>query len=418
MAQAERIAYINVNLPIAAGSADVTTALLALFTLLVAAKAGEELFRRIHQPVVVGEILAGAIVGPSVLALVELDTVVQVFAELGVIFLLFWVGLETKIGDVRSVGKSATRVGVLGVVIPAGAGLGLALAAGASTATALFIGAALAATSVGITSAIMIELNIHDGVAGRTILSAAVLDDILALVFLAIATGVASEGGVQIGELALLIGLSALFLGFFGLGGAKILRDRPQLLESPRFADSPLLPAVIICLGFAVLASEIGLAAVIGAFLAGMIIAETRDQNSIESEVAPLYAFFGPFFFAVIGAQIDISEFASLETDLLLVGITLLAIVTKYAGAWIGTIGMIRRDRKIVSAGMVPRGEVGIIVAGLGFSQGVIEADIFAVVVGMSILTTLLAPFLIRSAANETDDQVPVDPNPPPPRTV
>lgn len=410
---------MSFSIPFAAGSADVTSALLALFVLLLAAKVGEEVCRRIGQPVVVGEIAAGVIVGPSVLAIVELDTVVQVFAELGVIFLLFWVGLETKLGDIRSVGKAATRVGVLGVVIPVGAGVGIALAAGASTATALFIGAALAATSVGITSAILVEMKIHDGVAGRTILGAAVIDDVLALVFLAIATGVASEDGIQPLDLTLLIGLSAVFLFVFGLGGSRLLQKQPQILEAPRFADSPLLPAVLICLGLAVLASEIGLAAVIGAFLAGMIIAETRDQNSIESEVAPLYAFFAPFFFATIGAQIDLAQFKDFSTDLILVGVTVLAIATKYLGAWIGAKDLGRRDRKIVSVGMVPRGEVGIIVAGLGYSQGVIEADIFAVVVGMSILTTLIAPYMIRSAAKTTDDgQAPEEPNPPEPRTV
>lgn len=404
--------------PFAASTDEVSAALLALFVLLVAAKVGEEICRRIHQPVVVGEILAGVVVGPYALGLVELDSVVRVFAELGVIFLLFWVGLETKLGDIRSVGRSATRVGVFGVVIPVVAGSGAALALGSSTAEALFIGAALAATSVGITSAILIELEIHDGAAGRTILGAAVIDDVLALVFLAIATGIATEGGVNAVDLLLLIVLSAGFLVFFGFGGSKLLANKPQILEAPRFADTPLLPAVIICLGLAVLAAEIGLAAVIGAFLAGMIIAETRRQNSIESEVAPLYAFFAPFFFTVIGAELDINQFTDLKTDGLLIGITILAIVTKYSGAWLGSKALSARDRAIVSVGMVPRGEVGIIVAGLGYTKHVIEADIFAIVVGMSILTTLVAPYMIRAAARKKDAQAPEEPNPPSPLAV
>jgi Kef-type K+ transport system membrane component KefB len=374
--------------------------LLALFILLVAAKIGEEICRRIDQPVVAGEILAGLIVGPSVLALVELDSVTDVFAELGVIFVLFWVGLETKIGDLKTVGRSATSVGVLGVVVPVAAGFVLAIAFGASTATALFIGAALAATSVGITSAILVELGIHDGKAGRTILGAAVIDDVLALIVLAVATGLAESGNIQFGDVAILLVISIGFLAFIGLGGSRLLQARPQILEAPKFADTPLLPSVIICLGLAVLAEEIGLAAVIGAFLAGMIIAETREQNSIETEIAPLYAFFAPFFFATIGAQVDIAAFKDLTNDLLLLGITLLAIVTKYAGAWIGAKSLGDRDRMIVSAGMVPRGEVGVIVAGIGYAEGVIDADLFAVVVGMSILTTLIAPYMIRAAAN------------------
>jgi Kef-type K+ transport system membrane component KefB len=391
-----------IEIPFAAASDQVSESLLALFILLLAAKIGEEICRRIHQPVVIGEILAGTIVGPSVLGLIHIDTVLSVFAELGVIFLLFWVGLETKLGDIRQVGRPATLVGVFGVVIPVAAGLGGAFALGASTATAVFIGAALAATSVGITSAILVELDLQSGPAGRTILGAAVIDDVLALMILAIATGIASEGGISVGEIALLLLLSVVFLGIFGLGGSKLLSKRPAILEAPKFADSPLMPAVLICLGLAVLAAEIGLAAVIGAFLAGMIVAETRDQNSIEAEVAPLYAFFAPFFFAVIGAQLDVERLADTTNLLLLLGITVVAVLTKYVGAWLGGGSLSKRDRSIVSVGLIPRGEVGVIVAGLGYAKGAINADIFAVVVGMAILTTLIAPYMIRASARKT----------------
>ncbi|MFY9488126.1 MAG: cation:proton antiporter [Solirubrobacterales bacterium] len=387
---------------LAAGNQDVADGLLALFVLLIAAKLGEEIFRRIKQPVVIGEIAAGLVVGPAVLGFVELTTVVEVFSELGVIFLLFWVGLETKLSDLTTVGRSATAVGLLGVMLPTGIGIGLALAFGASTATALFIGAALAATSVGITSALLVELDLQSTRAARTILGAAIIDDVLALIVLAIATGIAVDGDLDVGDIGLLIAIVIGFVGFVAIGGSRLLRAQPQILETPRFADSPLMPAVIICLGLAVLSAEIGLAAVIGAFLAGMIIAETRDQNTIETEVAPLYAFFAPFFFATIGAQVAISAFKELETIALLVGVTALAVATKYLGAWLGTRGMNRTDRKIVSAGMVPRGEVGVIVAGIGLNEGVIEPDIFAVIVGMSILTTLVAPYMVRGAARES----------------
>lgn len=393
------------TLPFAAGTSEVSDALLHLFILLLAAKVGEEVCRRLHQPVVIGEILAGTIVGSSVLGLIEIDTVLEVFAELGVIFLLFYVGLETKLGDIRQVGKSASLVGVFGVVIPVACGIAAALALNASTATALFIGAALAATSVGITSAILVELDLQSGRAGRTILGAAVIDDILALIILAVATGAASADGVNVGEIAVLLVVSVAFLAFIGLGGSQLLQRRPGILEAPRFADSPLLPSVLICLGLAVLAAEIGLAAVIGAFLAGMIIAETRDQNSIESEITPIYAFFTPFFFAVIGAQLDVGKFGDLENLAMLAGITVLAVITKFGGSWIGAKALGARDRAIVSAGMVPRGEVGVIVAALGYTKGVISNEIFAVVVGMAILTTLVAPYMIRAAAKKGSDQ-------------
>ena len=347
---------MTLSIPFASVESAVSSALLSLFLLLLAAKIGEEICRRIGQPVVAGEIVAGLIVGPSVLGWVEIDSVVATFAELGVIFVLFWVGLETKIGDLRTVGRSATSVGVLGVAVPVTAGFGLALAFGAGTATALFIGAALAATSVGITSAILIELGIHEGRAGRTILGAAVIDDVLALLVLAVATGLAEHGSVRMLDIVVLLVLAVGFLAFVGLGGSRLLQARPKILEAPHFADTPLMPAVIICLGLAVLAAEIGLAAVIGAFLAGMIIAETREQNSIEAEVAPLYAFFAPFFYASIGVQVNLAEFSNLNTDLLLVGVTALAVATKYLGAWLGAKSLGSRDRRIVSAGMVPRG--------------------------------------------------------------
>ncbi|MGH2840836.1 MAG: cation:proton antiporter, partial [Solirubrobacteraceae bacterium] len=285
------------------GIADVLT---DLFVVLLAAKLGDELFRRARQPTIVGEILAGLLVGPAVLGLVEPSEVLEVFAELGVVFLLFWVGLETRLSDLREVGPTALSVGVLGVAVPFAAGVGLGSALGESTATSLFLGAALVATSVGITSAVLIELGVLERRTSRTILGAAIVDDILALLLVAVAAGVAAEGGVDVGSIAVTVGVALAFVGFVALGGTKLLQTRPALLHAPRFSESPLLPAVIICLGLAAFAAQIGLAAIIGAFLAGMVIAETRDQHPIEAEIAPLYAFFPPFFFAFIGLQVSL----------------------------------------------------------------------------------------------------------------
>jgi Kef-type K+ transport system membrane component KefB len=157
---------------------------------------------------------------------------------------------------------------------------------------------------------------------------------------------------------------------------------------------------VILCLGLAALAAQIGLAAIIGAFLAGMIVAETRDQHPIEDEVAPLYAFFPPFFFVFIGLQVELDAFADADTILLLAGVTVLAAATKLAGGWIGARSLGHRAAAFVAVGMVPRGEVGIIVAGIGRASGVIDDDLFAVIVGMSVLTTLAVPPLLRVLAD------------------
>ena len=183
---------------------------------------------------------------------------------------------------------------------------------------------------------------------------------------------------------------------FVAVGGTRIVARWPDVFHAPRFSESPLLPAVILCLGLAALAAQIGLAAIIGAFLAGMVVAETKDRHDFEEEVAPLYAFFPPFFFVAIGLQVDLDALADGQTLALLAGVTALAAATKFAAAWVGARGLGRPDSLIVGVGMVPRGEVGIIVASIAVTEGVIDDDLFAVIVGMSILTTLLVPPLLR----------------------
>jgi Kef-type K+ transport system membrane component KefB len=386
------------TLPLAAAT-DVAGALADLFFVLLAAKAGDEVFKRLRQPGIVGEILGGLVVGPSVLGLVDPTDVLEVFAELGVVFLLFWVGLETRLSEMREVGRVALLVGLLGVVIPFGAGLALGLALGESTATSVFVAAALVATSVGITSAVLVELGVLATAASRTILGAAVVDDILAMILLAVAAGLAGEGGVDVAAVGVVVVLALAFVAFFALGGTAFMRRRPQVLHAPRFSESPLLPAVMLGLALAAFAAYIGLAAIIGAFLAGMMVAETKEQHPIEDEVAPLYAFFPPFFFGFVGMSIDLGALADARTLALLAGVTALAVAAKFAGAWVGSLPLGRRESLFVGVGMVPRGEVGIIVAGLGRASGVIEDDLFAVIVAMSVATTLFAPPLLRALA-------------------
>ena len=387
-------------LSLPAAAATETAGVLAdLAIVLFAAKLGDELFKRLGQPAIVGEILAGLAVGPAVLGLVEPSEVLDVFAELGVVFILFWVGLETRLHEMREVGGVAARVGVGGVALPFAGGLGAALALGESTETAIFVGAALAATSVGITSAVLAELDLLTTRPGRTVLGAAVIDDILALILVAVAVGIAAEGGVDAVSILIALGLAAGFLAFFALGGVRLMQARPTLLQEPRFSESPLLPAVILCLALAALAAEIGLATVIGAFLAGLIVAETKEQHPVEEEVEALYAFFPPFFFASIGIQLEPEVFADVDALGLLALLSAVAVVTKYAAARAGARSMGETDARIVATGMVPRGEVGIIVAGIGAGAGVIDAELFAAIVGMSLLTTLAVPPVLKRLA-------------------
>ena len=222
------------------------------------------------------------------------------------------------------------------------------------------------------------------------------IDDVLALILLSIVVGIADTGGVDVVSILIVIGVSMAFLIFVGLGGTQVVRRWPDIFHAPKFAESPLLPAIILCLGLAAIAAQIGLAAIIGAFLAGMIVAETRDQHDFEREVAPLYAFFPPFFFAFIGLQVELSAFTNPLILVALIAVTLVAGITKFGGAWLGARALGAKNALIVGVGMIPRGEVGIIVAGIGLSKGVIDGDVFTVIVGMSVLTTLAAPTMLK----------------------
>jgi Kef-type K+ transport system membrane component KefB len=277
------------------------------------------------------------------------------------------------------------------VVLPFGAGFLAAELAGGDLAQAVFLAAAMTATSVGITSNVLRDLGGLHTQGGRIILGAAIVDDVLAIMILSVASGVAA-GSVSPGRIAGLLGIAVLFIVVVLVGGTRILRRRRSLLTEPEFAETPLLPGMIVMLGLAALASVIGLAAIIGAFLAGMVAGESSERHALESEVAPVAAFFTPFFFGFIGAQVDLAGLATVEGILLLAGVTALAVVSKFLGAFIGAVRTGHRRALLVGWGMVPRGEVGIVVAGLGLSAGAIDAQIYSVVVGMAVLTTLIVP--------------------------
>ena len=261
------------------------------------------------------------------------------------------------------------------------------------------MGAALVATSVGITSAVLSELGLVSTRAGRTVLGAAVVDDILAMLILGVAVGMAGDASTDYTSVAVAAALAVGFVAFFALGGTRFMQRRPGILKDPRFAESPLLPAILLCLGLAALSAQTGLAAIIGAFLAGMMVAETKEQHPMEEEVAPLYAFFPPFFFAFIGLQLDLDAYVVWETLWLLAAVTAVAVVTKFAGSFVGAIGLGRREAALVGVGMVPRGEVGIVIAGTAPAEGAVGDRFFAVVVGMSVRTTLFAPPVPRALA-------------------
>ena len=365
-----------------------------LFVVLLAAKIGDEIFKRIGQPALVGEILGGVLVGPAVLGIYRVTPETELFAEIGVVLLLFQVGVETRIGDLLRVGGTAASVGVLGVILPMGGGLALGAVLGYPIEVSVFLGAALTATSVGITARVLDDLGAMASQSGRVILGAAVIDDVLAMLILAFASGLAA-GSVSAGQLATLVGLAGAFIGIVLLVGTRVLRTRPSILTDPEFAATPFLPGMILMLGLAALAALIGLAAIIGAFLAGMVVGESSERHALEEEVAPVAAFFTPFFFGFIGAQVNLAALADPLTLALLAGLTVLAVMTKFAGAFAGAIRLGRQRAALIGWGMVPRGEVGIVVAGLGLGAGAISSQLYSVVVGMAVLTTLMVPPLM-----------------------
>ncbi|MEO5986732.1 MAG: cation:proton antiporter, partial [Candidatus Limnocylindria bacterium] len=331
-----------------------------LFLLLLAAKIGDEAFKRLGQPPVIGEILAGVIVGPAVLGWYEINAETMLFAEIGVVLLLFQVGVETRLHDLLRVGPTALAVGALGVVLPFAGGFVLAGLLGSPLSVAVFLAAALTATSVGITSGALRDLGALNARSGRVILGAAVIDDVLAMLILAFASGLAA-GNVALGELGLLVVVALLFIGIVLIGGTRILARRRSLLTDPVFASTPFLPGMIIMLGLAALATQIGLAAIIGAFLAGMVVGESSERHALEAEVAPVAAFFTPFFFGFIGAQVDLVGLADIGVIGLVVGVTVVAVATKFIGAFLGAIRLGRAEATLIGWGMVPRGEVGIV---------------------------------------------------------
>lgn len=374
-----------------------------LFVLLLAAKLGDELFKRLGAPTLVGEILGGALVGPSLLGWYEIGPETQLFAEIGVVVLLFQVGIETRLGDLVRVGATAAAVALLGVAVPLAGGIGLGLALGHELGVAVFLGAALTATSVGVTARVLQQLGLISSEVGRVIIGAAVIDDVLAMLILAVASGLAA-GDVDVVRLGGTLALALAFIAIVGIGGSRLLSRRRSLLTEPRFAETPFLPGMLLMLGLAAASAAIGLAAIIGAFLAGLVAGESSERRALEAETAPVAAFFTPFFFGFMGAQVDLAGL----TDPLVLGvaalITVVAVVSKLAGAFAGALRLGARRALVVGWGMVPRGEVGIVVAGLGLQVGTIDADLFSAVIAMCVVTTVVVPPVLPLIAGRAAD--------------
>jgi Kef-type K+ transport system membrane component KefB len=374
---------------------DVNGVLLDMLVVLVAAKLAAELADRVGLPAVVGEIVAGVLIGPSVLGLVAPNDVLATLAELGVILLLLEVGMEMDLADLGRVGRAALLVAVIGVALPFALGTGAALGLGIDGAEAVFLGAALTATSVGITARVFGDLRALATVEARTVLGAAVADDVMGLLILTVVTRVVTEGSVSV---AGVIALGALAVGFLVVSTAVGMRVAPALFRAvarqSRSTGTLVAFALAFTLALAELAHVVQLAPIIGAFVAGLALARTAPADRIRRELAPVGHLFVPVFFLQIGIDADVREFArpgalGLAAALLAVGV---------AGKLIASAGMVGApgDRLLVGIGMIPRGEVGLIFATLGLREGVFGDDVYAALLVVVLATTLTAPSLLR----------------------
>jgi Kef-type K+ transport system membrane component KefB len=320
-----------------------------------------------------------------------------VLSDLGVLFLLFRVGLEVKSSEMMRVGGTALTVAIAGVVLPFVMGWGVAVLWGQPRIESIFMGAAMVATSIGITAQVLAARGLLETRAAQVILAAAVIDDVLGLIVLALVSGLA-RGSVRYLDVAL-SGLLAMAFTIFvaRFGTSTVRRVMPRVRASLSLAEGEFALAMSLLFALSVLAVYAGVAAIVGAFLAGMALSETADQriSDLTNGVAELLV---PFFLAGIGLHLDVTAFRAPATAELAGIVVLAAIVSKFLACGLGALRMGRTDALRIGVGMVPRGEVGMVVAQIGLRMGVMDPGIYGVIVLMSVATTLLAPPLLKLA--------------------
>ena len=412
------LASAQTHQPSAAHTDPVTPVVIALEIILAVAKLGGHLAVRVGQPAVLGELVAGVVLGSLDLvgigwfSGIEADPTVDILARLGVVILLFEVGLESTVRDMLKVGLPSLLVAVLGVAAPFALGWGVSawLLPERSVYVHAFLGATLTATSVGITARVLQDLGRSKSAEARVILGAAVIDDVLGLVILAVVAGViaAADRGASLSstEVALVLGKAVAFL-FGALALGVYLSPRVFGVAARLSGRGVLLAtALIFCFGLAYLAAIIGLAPIVGAYAAGLILEDVhfrdfvnRGEQQLEQLVHPISSFLVPVFFVLMGMRVELSAFAKLDVLGLAALLTVAAIVGKQACS-LGAVGR-SLDHLSIGIGMIPRGEVGLIFAniGLGLSvagQRIVDEGVYSAVVIMVIVTTMSTPPALR----------------------
>lgn len=381
-------------------TADFEALVLMLAMALVTAKLFGEICERYHQPAVLGEMVAGVLLGPSVAGLVDPSHPgLHSMAEIGVIILLFQIGLETQLRKMAEVGSSAAIVALVGVAVPFGLGFVVAEVLGLAQLPALVIGAALTATSVGITARVLADLGRLQDSESQVVLGAAVIDDVVGLIILAVVTAIVAGGTVSaldVGRITLVaFGFIAVALLIGNLLVPRVFRRLARFAKDSSLAMIALMTAFAL----AILAQRAGSALIIGAFTAGLVFAPTPYAHRIEDGVTRLGTFFVPIFFVSVGASVNVRAFADplvLQLGALLCVVAIIGkVVAGYAPWWFP-------GRKLViGVGMVPRGEVGLIFAQMGLTSGVLDDRLFAALALMVLVTTFLPPIVLKQLLDE-----------------
>ena len=390
---------------------------LGIAIIIVAAKAAGYLSIRLGQPSVLGELLVGILLGPSVIDLAHLSffssetlaETIHELGELGVLLLMFIAGLELHLEDLTRNTKASAFAGVLGVIVPVGMGIGVVSFFDFDINQALFMGLTLGATSVSISAQTLMELKVLRSRVGLGLLGAAVFDDVLVILLLSGFLAVVSGGGSLLGLLFILLRM-VLFLALSVAFGIYVLPGLARLVSRLPISQGVLTLALAVMLVYGVAAEVFGgMAAITGAFLAGLMFARSREKERIEHGVSALaYGLFVPIFFVNIGLSVNVRSL-HLDALWLTLAIIVVAVISKLVGSGIGAKlgGFSWLESVQLGAGMISRGEVGLIVANVGIAEGLVNESEFSAIVGMVLVTTIITPPILRALFRQKEKSEP-----------
>lgn len=375
--------------------------LLDLIVILVTAKLFGQLMQRLGQPFVLGELLGGALIGMHGLGLLGESEVTELLARIGLIILLFEIGLETDLDSLIKLGSRSLLVALIGIVFPLAGGYFFCSALGLPPSAGLLVGGAFSATSIGISVRSLAEFGEHKSTEGNIVLGAALIDDVIGLLLLAIVTAVVLHADNSVNS-ANLLGITVLTLLFpvaaIGIGSA-LAKPIIKWVDRMTVRGAIVIISLVMAFAFAYLASLCGTSPIIGAFTAGLILARTHRADEIETQLKPIADFFTPIFFVTIGAALNIQLLNPLNANnheilWIAAGAALIAIGTKFFSG-LGALGQGLRWQ-VIGISMVPRGEVALIFANLGLAEGLINDAWFAVIILMIFATAMSSPAILK----------------------